>query len=270
MSCWMKNNGVYEERRADEKNKTNVPLQVRSPFYERNRFSAQEQKKAPSGSRAFPFISFPGHWCRKRHGKHRGKAGVSKLLRASLTLEAALVLPLVIFASVCLMLPAKLMITERKLQAGLEAAGEELSQYAYLLDSVEQGKLDGIPGAGEAAKAFSKNAEAIAAPLYARSRALAYCDTANVSHVSMLGSSVKEDGETLDLVMDYDISFPFPVLGLSSLHRTVRSRRRCWIGREGRYGEGTENADEDERIVYVGKTVDATIQTGIVIIFPIS
>ena len=35
------------------------------------------------------------------------------------------------------------MITERKLQAGLEAAGEELSQYAYLLDSVEQGKLDG-------------------------------------------------------------------------------------------------------------------------------
>ena len=26
MSCWMKNNGVYEERRADEKNKTNVPL----------------------------------------------------------------------------------------------------------------------------------------------------------------------------------------------------------------------------------------------------
>lgn len=186
MSCWMKNNGVYEERRADEKNKTNVPLQVRSPFYERNRFSAQEQKKAPSGSRAFPFISFPGHWCRKRHGKHRGKAGVSKLLRASLTLEAALVLPL---GDLCFGLPdasAKIMITERKLQAGLEAAGEELSQYAYLLDSVEQGKLDGIPGAGEAAKAFSKNAEAIAAPLYARSRALAYCDTVNVSHVSML------------------------------------------------------------------------------------
>ena len=64
---------------------------------------------------------------------------------------------------------------------------------------------------------------------------------------------MREDGETLDLVMDYDISFPFPVLGLSSLHRTARSRRRSWIGREGRYGEGAEDADEDERIVYVGK-----------------
>ncbi len=253
MSCWMKNNSVYEEKRADQKNKTNVPLQVRSPFYEKNMFSAQKQKKARSGSRAFPFISFPECWYRTRHGRHRGKAGIWKPLRASLTLEAALVLPLLIFASVCLMLPAKIMMTERKLQAGLEEAGEELSQYAYLLDSVEQGNLDGIPGAGEAAKAFSQNAAAVAAPLYARSRALAYCDTANVSHVSMLGSSVREDGETLDLVMDYEISFPFPVLGLSSLHRTVRSRRRCWIGREGRYGEGTDHVDEDERIVYVGR-----------------
>lgn len=117
MSCWMKNNGVYEERRADEKNKTNVPLQVRSPFYERNRFSAQEQKKAPSGSRAFPFISFPGHWCRKRHGKHRGKAGVSKLLRASLTLEAALVLPL---GDLCFGLPDA---SGKDHDNGAEAAG---------------------------------------------------------------------------------------------------------------------------------------------------
>ena len=37
MSCWMKNNSVYEEKRADQKNKTNVPLQVRSPFYVRKR-----------------------------------------------------------------------------------------------------------------------------------------------------------------------------------------------------------------------------------------
>ena len=115
MSCWMKNNSVYEEKRADQKNKTNVPLQVRSPFYEKNMFSAQKQKKARSGSRAFPFISFPECWYRTRHGRHRGKAGIWKPLRASLTLEAALVLPLLIFASVCLMLPAKIMMTERKL-----------------------------------------------------------------------------------------------------------------------------------------------------------
>lgn len=50
------------------------------------------------------------------------------------------------------------MITERKLQAGLEAAGEELSQYAYLLDSVEQGKLDGSR-CGGGREGLRKNAE---------------------------------------------------------------------------------------------------------------
>ena len=41
MSCWMKYNGVYEKKRADQKNKTNVPLQVRSPFYEESAFRQQ-------------------------------------------------------------------------------------------------------------------------------------------------------------------------------------------------------------------------------------
>ena len=231
MLCWMKDLVSRGKQRANQKNKTNVPLQVRSPFQKDKWFSAVKCGRKYESSRAFPFTS----------------------LNASLTLEASLVLPLLIFASVCLMLPARIMITERKMQAGLEAVGEELSQYAYLLDSVEQGNLGSIPGAGEAALAFCQNAAAVAAPIYAYGKTMDYCDTARVSHVSMLGSSIREDGETLDLVMEYDISFPFPVLGLSSLHRTVRSRRRCWIGRDGRYGADANVGDEDEQIVYVGK-----------------
>ena len=231
MLCWMKDLVSRGKQRANQKNKTNVPLQVRSPFQKDKWFSAPKCGRKYESSRAFPFTS----------------------LNASLTLEASLVLPLLIFASVCLMLPARIMMTERKMQAGLEAVGEELSQYAYLLDSVERGNLGSIPGAGEAALAFCQNAAAVAAPIYAYGKTMDYCDTARVSHVSMLGSSIREDGETLDLVMEYDISFPFPVLGLSSLHRTVRSRRRCWIGREGRYGADANAGDEDEQIVYVGK-----------------
>lgn len=65
-----------------------------------------------------------------------------------MTLEAAFTLSLLIFASVSLMLPAKIMITERKMQAGLESAGEELSQFAYLLDSLNEeksGKIVQVP-----------------------------------------------------------------------------------------------------------------------------
>lgn len=73
-----------------------------------------------------------------------------------MTLEAALVLPLFIFASVSLILPMKIMNTERKIQAGLEAAGEELSQYAYLQDVMMNGEEEQIPGADSYAKDFAK------------------------------------------------------------------------------------------------------------------
>ena len=69
----------------------------------------------------------------------------------------------------------------------------------------------------------------------------------------MRKSSVRKEDEVLDLVMDYEISMPFPVLGLSSLHRTIRCWRRCWTGREGRYGERDSDGGEDEQIVYIGK-----------------
>ena len=239
MLCWQEC-GIRS--RTGQKNKTNVPLQVRSPFYRRKTSTVPGKKQLFPVSRAFPFIS------QKRKTESR-----KKRLSASLTLEAAFTLSILVFASVCLMLPARIMVTERKMQAGLEAAGEELSQFAYLLDSLESGKVEIVAGAGETARKFSHYAEKAAAPLYAKAKVMSYCDTANVSHISMLKSSVRKEGEILDLVMEYEISMPFPVLSLSSLHRTVRCRRRCWTGLEGKYGEkGSENSGDDQ-IVYVGK-----------------
>lgn len=238
MLCWKKHSS---EEQTEQNDKTNVPLQVRSPFYVRKRSMLRKAECGPV-SRAFPFIS-----------RKQRKSENQRKMKASMTLEAAFTLSLLIFASVSLMLPAKIMITERKMQAGLESAGEELSQFAYLLDSLNEEKQENSSGAGESDKTFCLNAEQAAAPLYARAKVMSYCDTERISHISMRKSSVRKEDEILDLVMDYEISMPFPVLGLSSLHRTIRCRRRCWTGREGRYGERDSDGGEDEQIVYIGK-----------------
>ena len=172
-----------------------------------------------------------------------------------MTLEAALVLPLFIFASVSLILPMKIMNTERKIQAGLEAAGEELSQYAYLQDVMMNGEEEQIPGADSYAKDFCKNLAGAAAGIYAQLRVQEHVDTKQVIFMHSLQSSALEDGEMLDLVLNYQIQMPFPVLGLEHISRTARSRRRAWIGREGHdgtAGEGAGGTGEDE-IVYVGR-----------------
>ncbi|MGN0158666.1 MAG: hypothetical protein ACI39W_05935 [Brotaphodocola sp.] len=182
----------------------------------------------------------------KRHGK---KASLS--VSAGLTLEASLVLSLLIFASVTLMLPMRILNTERKIQAALEAAGEDFSQYAYLQNVLESGLELSVPGANDFAKAFCRQLGTGIAEGYIEARVMDYADTDSVQQVTMRRSEFLEDGEWFDFILDYEIQMPFPVLGLSKMDRTARCRRRAWIGKEGMDGDGA--AENDEEMVYVGK-----------------
>lgn len=175
---------------------------------------------------------------------------------ASLTLEAALSLTLFIFVVVCMMLPMKIMNTDRKIQAALESVGEEFSRYAYLKDLIDRGEEARIPGAGEAAKAFCGYLAEGVAVGYAQAAVMGHLDTSAVGHMRMLRSSILEDGEVFDLILDYEIRMPFPVLGLDAVKRTARCRRRAWIGipgKEGGLGNGEGDSGSKDETVYVGK-----------------
>lgn len=173
---------------------------------------------------------------------------------AGMTLEAALALTLFLFASVSLILPMKILTTERRVQAALEAVGEDFSRYAYIQDMLERGEIKAVPGADEFAKGFCQNLGAGIAQGYAQAQVMRHMDTGQARSVRMLRSSIRADGETFDLVVDYEIRMPFPVLGLDSIPRTARSCRRAWIGKAGGSGGEAGNGGEDEdETVYVGR-----------------
>lgn len=216
----------------------NVTLQVRIQPNENNRqrFFAYHAKKA--------FLTVP---------RHPGTGQIWEM-SASLSLEAALVLSLFIFAVICMILPMKVMNTERKIQAALEAVGEDFSRYAYLKDMLERGEEQNIPGAGEFAKSFCGHLMAGAAEGYAQAAVLWHADTSAVKHVRMFRSSILEEDGIIDLILDYEIQLPFPVLGLKAIERTARCRRRAWIGKPGKEGHtGSGGGDGRDEIVYVGK-----------------
>lgn len=73
-----------------------------------------------------------------------------------------------------------------------------------------------------------------------------------VQKVSLGRSRLLTDGETMDLIVDYEISLPFSVFGLKAVKQTNRSFRRAWVGEEGKY-KAAEDGREDTTIVYVGK-----------------
>lgn len=181
-------------------------------------------------------------------GSHTGT------VMASMTLEAAIVLSLLIFASVSLILPMKILNTERKIQAGLEAVGEDFTRYAYIQDSILKGDDSAVKGADEFAKAFCHYLGEGVAEGYVQERVMEHIDTGAIRQVTMVRSEIMEDGEHFDLILDYCIQMPFPVLGLSAVRRTARCRRRAWIGREGKDSPGSGNSENlKDEIVYVGK-----------------
>ena len=186
--------------------------------------------------------------CRGCHGR---KAFLS--ISASMTLEAAMVLTLLIFASVSLILPMKILNTERKVQAALEAVGEDFSRYAYLKDVIAGGKESAAAGADEFAKAFCRQLGAGVAEGYAQARVMEYVDTEAVEGMTMERSEILRDGEHFDLILDYQIRMPFPVLGMPAIRRTARCRRRAWIGKVGKDADGDGSSIAKDEYVYVGK-----------------
>ena len=66
-------------------------------------------------------------------------------------------------------------------------------------------------------------------------------------------SRILEDGETIDLIVDYAIRLPFPVFFLDEIPQQARCIRRAWTGKDGLGAEGRGRGDEENEIVYMGK-----------------
>lgn len=173
--------------------------------------------------------------------------------KGGLTVEAAFCLSLMVFAMVILMVPMKIMNTGRQMQARLENVNEELCRYAYVKYRLEQHDEGAVSGLETPAPELAGMVLGGAAIGYAQSRLLSGADTDRIRNVSMERSSVLEDGETIDLIFDYEIELPFPILAVSRLPQSVRSSRRAWIGRGGGGLGGGEGEALDDPAVYVGK-----------------
>lgn len=160
-------------------------------------------------------------------------------LKGSMSVEAALGFSLFLFACICMMMPMKIMDKQRQIQAYLENMGESLSQYAYLRDG-EKGTI--LSGAAflEEQQIKGKTGQT------------------GIENISFGKSRILDDGETVWLIMNYEMKLPFSVLGLELIPLESRSVRRAWIGRDGPLGEGTSGTPENSQehspeVVFVGK-----------------
>lgn len=151
---------------------------------------------------------------------------IQKIRKASMTAEAALVLPVFLFAAFSIIYINKLVLYEEEVQWALDRVAREASaeyaatdQEVVLNNAYLMGKMN----------------------LYLEEKGLL---------ISMLRSRFDAETDELNLTADYEVSIPFPVGG-RKFHFTEQVRTRAFTGVLTRL---SDDAEEDDITVYITRT----------------
>lgn len=163
-------------------------------------------------------------------------------LRAALTLEAAIVLPVFLFVMIAALQYCAVMETAVQFGTALTDTGKTMAVAAYL-------KKYG----GDAGQAAEIAVTALSAA-YAQSQVVSQTgDTSAVKNINMLQSSFLKEDDMIDLVLSYQIRSPIGLVSLPGRFFLQRARVRAWTGRIISEEETDEN-DSATEYVYVTET----------------
>lgn len=183
-----------------------------------------------------------------------------KTMKGSLTVEAAICLPIVLFLCVLLLQPLQAMGEQRQLQNRMEAVAKDAALAAYTGTLAAEQRNPDIADGGEGQAVMDALAGgAIRAQVLTGKTEKAL---KNVRFTTLKLPQEETDG-MVQLELDYDLKLPFSLFRLPAVHMSSVVSRRAWIGSAGgrgraRYGQGShsDGFDLDEagnRLVYVGK-----------------
>lgn len=179
---------------------------------------------------------------------------------ASMTVEAALCLPLFLLFAVALMEPMRWLDRQRRVQTVTEQFCEELSQYMYakeLGETIFYGQDGSEPEEGDGVsdsrtdKAYLGALSDAAAGLWLKGKAEEYVDG-----VVIRKADVPDENGNVWIELTYREQIPFFHVKSGEISMHAAAKRRSWIGIDGKLKE--KKADSSgagkagETIVYVG------------------
>ena len=159
--------------------------------------------------------------------------------RASMTVEAALVLPLFVFFAMALLMPIKALDTERKIRTVMENYCGDLSLSVYMEQENENNDFDLISD--------------VLVWLQLQGKLRAFGDNVEINRVQ----TPDENGD-IALEVTYHEFIPFFSGVTKGIKTELSVRRRGWTGIDGKLKSSKSNngyGEFSEEMVYVGKTM---------------
>ncbi len=208
----------------------------------------------------------------------------SLFVHGSLTIEAALGLPLLIFFMMVLFTPIHVMNEQRRLQNAMESAAKDIAIRAYI-----EGLSEEMVSDGELKKDLVDSLfmgwEMLELISIAQRLELGHLKDVRIGDNYILGTGdpvsdtgtgasteatsdvdaeAGSSGELVFFEFEYEIKWPIELFTLGAYELSSVVNRRKWVGSEGgrgrdKFGEGLKEDgydidDEGDPIVYVGKT----------------
>lgn len=166
-------------------------------------------------------------------------------LKASLTIESALGLPLILFSMIILMMPLRMMNADMQMQAAAEAVVTDVSKYMFAVNELQMERDENI-------SEVSGIASGAALGAFVEARARKELSDRKIKTVNFLGSEFMRENDMIVVRLDYEYELPFQVFHLGSITQETVAARRAWTGKDGSSGSITaDGPGEDDEMVYV-------------------
>lgn len=182
-------------------------------------------------------------------------------VRGSMTIEAALIVPIFLFLIINLISAVELICLDVKLEAGLSEVGREMANYSYVLSALEQVAQEKDRKLPQEGNELIRKAESmILAQGYARMALIEQVGSEYLDHSMIVGgsdgiwlwrSSVLEEDDRIDLVVTYRVRPYF----WPEIFDGMQFMKRCCIkGFSGYTPSGKK--DESKKVYYITKDSD--------------
>ena len=186
------------------------------------------------GKARFPFHKQPGilsPLC-------AGRTFFPTSLRAGLTLETCVVLPVFVICMLAVIHLGNVVNTAVRLDDALTQTAQEMAVGAYVSEYGEGNDLLNV----------------VLSVAWARGRTMAKAgDTGSVRNANFLLSSFRSSEELIDLVLTWQVDLPVGMIRPPGMFWVQRSAVRAWTGREGSGAPAQEEEEHVHQHVYVAE-----------------
>ncbi len=186
---------------------------------------------------------------------------------ASLTVEAALVLPLFLFGMMALLYFIQVFLLQEQIQSAVTRLGLTMAKTAYLYDEFKENinvpDFDDTVFGEETGIGLNDLAAALIDPTVLKLYAGDYLNTDSINRscikngydgISFNGSELFKDNQWIDILVQYHIRLPIKLFSVGDMPMIQRIRVRAWTGIKIAATYSLEEDAGSEETVYVTET----------------